>query len=161
MEEPTIEEPSIEQLLDEVDFDFTSSLPRTPDPAAQLVSDRRAIAVARIHGNTTRAAILRATSLPAGRYRRAIAGVDSEIAIRDRRVVQAYQKGLKTVAAICKHTRIGGDRVRSSARRLGLELADGRPRSKSSPEVVHRRNLERRARERRKKEDVDACRGRR
>ena len=148
MEEPTIEEPSIEQLLDEVDFDFTSSLPRTPDPAAQLVSDRRAIAVARIHGNTTRAAILRATSLPAGRYRRAVAEVDSEIAIRDRLVGQAYQKGLRTVAAICKHTRVGPDRVRSAARRLGLELADGRTRAQPTPKVEHRHHLARLARAR-------------
>jgi hypothetical protein len=152
-------EPTIEQLLDE--FEITTIPPRTPDPARQLVSDRRSITAARCHGNTTRAAIMRATSLPGERYKRALAEVESEMAIRDQLVERAYREGLKTVAGICKRTRIGGDRVRSAARRLGLKLADGRPRSKSSPEVVHRRNLERRARERRKKEDVDACRGRR
>tara|TARA_R110000824_G_scaffold15044_7_gene63631 strand:- start:6201 stop:6665 length:465 start_codon:yes stop_codon:yes gene_type:complete len=152
-------EPTIEKLLDE--FDITTIQPTTPDPARQLVSDRRAITVARCHGNTTRAEILRATSLPAERYKRATAEAESEMEIRDQLVERAYRAGLKTAAAICKRTRIGGNRVRSAARRLGLKLADGRQRSKSSPEVVHRRNLERRARERQKKEAVDACRGRR
>jgi hypothetical protein len=152
-------EPTIDELLDE--FDITTIQPREPDPAEQLANDRRSITAARFLGYTTRAAILRATALTRSRYERAIAESVSERDIRDQKVLKAFRRGLKTVATICRHTRVGSDQVRSSARRLGLTLADGRPKAKATPEVVHRRNLERRARERRKKEDVDACRGRR
>jgi hypothetical protein len=152
-------EPTIDELLDE--FDITTIKPREPDPADQLARDRRSIAAARFLGYTTRASIIRAMALTRSRYDRAVAESESERDIRDDKVLKAYRRGLKTAASICKHTRIGADQVRSSARRLGLKLADGRPKAKATAEVVHRRNLERRARERRKKEDVEACRGRR
>lgn len=140
-------EPTLEELLD--DFDITTLPARPADSDKQIADDLRAITAARYLGRTTRAEIIRTTAIGEERFDRAIAaeaaGKPSPMAERDTKILKAFKRGLKTAASIRNHTGIGSDQVRSSARRLNLELADGRP-TPVDTEKRRQQNLERRRR---------------